>query len=553
MDFLRKHHRLLFYTSWFLVNLIQAWSTGLFDVEAYYWVYSKFPAWGYFDHPPMIALLIKAGTSLFPGELGVRIFIVILNLLTIAIIERLLPKKDPILFYAICGSIAVAQIGGIIAVPDLPLLFFVALYFLLYKRFAEKMNLVNSVVLGLGIALMLYSKYHGILLVFFTLLSNPRLLLRYQTYIAAAVAVILFLPHIIWQFEHGLPSVQYHLFERNASHYRPAFTTEYLLGQLALAGPLIGWLLIYAAMKYKPVEATEKAMKWSLGGIYIFFLLSTFKGRVEANWTIPAFVPLIVLSHQFILQNASYKKWIYRTVPVTLLLVLAVRIYMGLDLPKSTSFSKDEFHGNRPWVEAIRSRAKEDAVVVLDSYQTPSKYWFYTGKPAIGLNTPSYRRNNYNFWPIELAFIGKPALVMGAFDSVHLNERFVIDYLKESGSTHVPYYYSLSAIQLKKVRATRTGNRLSISSKAELPLEYLSLIAQKPIDTAGIYLAIIRENKPVEYVQTGYKVSSLKSTNSEIELNCVLPRTEDAYTLKLAISSVIPGRLSVNSTAFTIE
>ena len=95
MDFLKKNHRLLFYSSWFILNLIQAWSTGLFDDEAYYWIYSKFPAWGYFDHPPMIAMLIKAGSSLFSGELGVRLFIVILNVLTILIIEKLLDKKDP--------------------------------------------------------------------------------------------------------------------------------------------------------------------------------------------------------------------------------------------------------------------------------------------------------------------------------------------------------------------------------------------------------------------------------------------------------------------------
>ena len=53
-------------------------------------------------------------------------------------------------FYAICGSIAVAQIGGIIAVPDLPLLFFVSLYFLLYKRFSDNMNLLNTSYLAWG-------------------------------------------------------------------------------------------------------------------------------------------------------------------------------------------------------------------------------------------------------------------------------------------------------------------------------------------------------------------------------------------------------------------
>jgi len=53
-EFIKKHHRVLFFTSWFIINLWQAATTGLLDDEAYYWVYSQYPAWGYYDHPPMI-------------------------------------------------------------------------------------------------------------------------------------------------------------------------------------------------------------------------------------------------------------------------------------------------------------------------------------------------------------------------------------------------------------------------------------------------------------------------------------------------------------------
>jgi 4-amino-4-deoxy-L-arabinose transferase-like glycosyltransferase len=61
------------------VNLIQATFTGLLHDEAYYWVWSKHLDWGYFDHPPMIALLIKAGTIIGDTELGVRLIFVILS------------------------------------------------------------------------------------------------------------------------------------------------------------------------------------------------------------------------------------------------------------------------------------------------------------------------------------------------------------------------------------------------------------------------------------------------------------------------------------------
>ena len=72
-EFFRKNHRFLFYSSWIILGLIQSRFTELLDDEAYYWVYSKFLDWGYFDHPPMVALLIKLGYSIFQNELGVRL------------------------------------------------------------------------------------------------------------------------------------------------------------------------------------------------------------------------------------------------------------------------------------------------------------------------------------------------------------------------------------------------------------------------------------------------------------------------------------------------
>ena len=68
-----KNHRLIFYSCWILLGLLQAALTELQDDEAYYWVYGQYLDWGYFDHPPMIGLLVKAGYSLFVNELGVRL------------------------------------------------------------------------------------------------------------------------------------------------------------------------------------------------------------------------------------------------------------------------------------------------------------------------------------------------------------------------------------------------------------------------------------------------------------------------------------------------
>ena len=89
-----------FALAWFLINLVQSYFTEILEDEAYYWVYSEFLAWGYFDHPPMIAILIKLGSMIIPGELGVRLFPSLLGAATILIVYQLIPKgnRDPRIF-----------------------------------------------------------------------------------------------------------------------------------------------------------------------------------------------------------------------------------------------------------------------------------------------------------------------------------------------------------------------------------------------------------------------------------------------------------------------
>ena len=60
---------------WWLANLFTAGCSELANDEAYYHIFAQNLAWGYYDHPPMTALLVWLGESLFAGELGVRFFI----------------------------------------------------------------------------------------------------------------------------------------------------------------------------------------------------------------------------------------------------------------------------------------------------------------------------------------------------------------------------------------------------------------------------------------------------------------------------------------------
>src|SRR5215213_8424337 len=226
------YHKHLFYGTWLLLNLVQSAATGLLDDEAYYWVYSRFPAWGYFDHPPMVAWLFKGGYAIFPNELGVRLLFAVMSAGSIWLLQKLLNVKDHLLYYTIVLSMAVLQLAGILAIPDTPLLFFTVVFFFVYKKLLEKPGVLMAVLWGVSMALLMYSKYHGALVILFTLLSNPKLFTRAYVYIAGITGLLLLAPHLYWQYANGFPSVQFHFRERNAPEYRIAFTLDYIASQL---------------------------------------------------------------------------------------------------------------------------------------------------------------------------------------------------------------------------------------------------------------------------------------------------------------------------------
>jgi len=413
-------YRILFYSSLFIINLLQAWNTELFDDEAYYWVCSRFLDWGYFDHPPMIALLIRIGSFIFPSELGVRIFIVILSVFSIYLIENLTKPQNKKLFYSIILNIVLLQIGGILATPDIPLFFFTALFFIVFSKFTEKQGVLQTLYLSVVIALLIYSKYHGILVVLFSLFSNVSLLSKRSTYFVAAFSILLLFPHFLWQVHHGYPSIQYQLFERVSPPYNISFTSDFILGQLLIPGPLVGWLIIWAAFKCKTNTAVERAMLFSIIGFYALFFVSSFFTRTEANWTIPILVPIIYLSYQYLKNDHKKARWIYKLLPFSLIISLVLKTYMFLDISQIKFVPKDEFHQNKTWAAEIKKEAGGLPVIFTNSYQRASKYWFYSGDTSFSLNTYKYRRSGYNFWPLEKQLQHKTVMLVGSEHADHM-------------------------------------------------------------------------------------------------------------------------------------
>ncbi|WP_222538825.1 glycosyltransferase family 39 protein [Pedobacter polysacchareus] len=394
----------IFLGVWTLLNIIQASFVEVHSDEAYYWMYAKFLDWGYFDHPPMVALFIKIGDLLLPSTLGMRFFTVITSSLSVLLLWKIVkPYGENIkLFILLFSSIVLFHVYGFITTPDAPLFFFTILFFYIYQRYVASDELKWALLLAIVIACLLYSKYHGILVLGFTILSNLKLLKRPSFWLIVGLAILAFLPHIWWQVENNYPSFYYHVIDRSAAFYKSKFTTEYLLAQLALAGPLVGWFLYRSATLLKTPDVFVRALKVNFYGVFIFFLFSTFKGRVEAHWTLPGMICLFILAYLY-LSKRTVPKWFERLAIVNIVLIFLVRMVLLIPIPflmKNRSVAY--YFGNESWAKQIHEKAGDAPVIFMNAFQEPSKYNYYNKTTkGFGYDSRDYRKNQYDIWPLE--------------------------------------------------------------------------------------------------------------------------------------------------------
>ena len=196
MEKLKQHKFLLPVTIILLsiLNIIQGSYTELLPDEAYYWVYSQYMNWGFFDHPPLVAVWVTISDFLFTEELGVRFFSAIsfslMMYLVWVTIDHPSKNKYSWLFLLLFLSTALLNVYGFITTPDTPLLFFFSLFLWAYKLYLTKKNTLVYFILSIAITGMMYSKYQGVLVIFFIFLSNWKLVKDYKIWLVCFGALI---------------------------------------------------------------------------------------------------------------------------------------------------------------------------------------------------------------------------------------------------------------------------------------------------------------------------------------------------------------------------
>ena len=401
---------LLWLGVWWIANLVQAGFTELANDEAYYHMFAERLAWGYFDHPPVTALLVWAGERLFGGELGVRFFFTVLQPLYLWILWRLIRpadagRRDAALFVVVSAATLMLQLYGFIAVPDGPLMFTTALFLLTFKWFSENRRRA-WLWMGIAMALMAYSKYHGALVVLFALAANPRQLLRPALYSSGAVALLLLMPHLVWQYEHDWASFAYHLSGRN-SVFRPGYVVEFLANVLVVFNPFFVPLYVQAWRKVKPQTPVGRALKLLPVAFIVFFMLSSLRGYVQPQWVIVSCFGLVCVLFAYARRHPRTRRYVMRAGGVTVGLIVLVRLVMIFN-PLGIRF---EVFNNPESYAAIAAEADGRPVVFRYGYAVAAKYAFYTGGEAYCQPNIRYRTHQWQFRDDDSQFIGREVLV----------------------------------------------------------------------------------------------------------------------------------------------
>ena len=401
---------LLWLGVWWIANLVQAGFTELANDEAYYHMFAERLAWGYFDHPPVTALLVWAGERLFGGELGVRFFFTVLQPLYLWILWRLIRpadagRRDAALFVVVSAATLMLQLYGFIAVPDGPLMFTTALFLLTFKWFSENRRRA-WLWMGIAMALMAYSKYHGALVVLFALAANPRQLLRPALYSSGAVALLLLVPHLVWQYEHDWASFAYHLSGRN-SVFRPGYVVEFLANVLVVFNPFFVPLYVQAWRKVKPQTPVGRALKLLPVAFIVFLMLSSLRGYVQPQWVIVSCFGLVCVLFAYARRHPRTRRYVMRAGGVTVGLIVLVRLVMIFN-PLGIRF---EVFNNPESYAAIAAEADGRPVVFRYGYAVAAKYAFYTGGEAYCQPNIRYRTHQWQFRDDDSQFIGREVLV----------------------------------------------------------------------------------------------------------------------------------------------
>ena len=319
-----------------IIRLLFISNTLLINDEAYYAIYARHLAWGYVDHGPIIAYLIKFFTLIWENSFTVRLgATTLMSVLTIILYyfgKKYFNSQTGVLLSLSLTANMLFHTNSIVITPDVPMTFFTILAMMFYYLsycVDKKYIYIGGGMLGLAVLSKISALFPAIGIALYPILIKEKRhwLKNIHYYGSFTLAFLIFLPFIIWNFQNDFAFVL-----NQGSHiYRGGGIGHFInlwLGIAVISGPLFFYFsVIKPFINLKRWKNLSDSIQFFTIVTIVplsYFLGHSLFSKFELNWPAPVFLSGLFL---FALQiKNTQKRLYYAQIIYSLLLIFIITV-----------------------------------------------------------------------------------------------------------------------------------------------------------------------------------------------------------------------------------
>ena len=377
----------------------------------YYWSWGQHLAFGYLDGPPLIAYVMKFidyifGTTLFSVNVPAVFFVLCIAVYVYKITRFLTNNVDMGIVATTLWLISDATTYGLVSkttYDGLEQLFWsMAIYYILVFLKTNHTRYIYYV--GTILGLLLLSKYTGFVLIlalflFFISKSSLRTLFKNKHfYFSMFLMSCIFLPNIIWNYQHGWLTFSFQL-HRHPSNESSSLSAIYYLKHFFRGyGIFLGILVFMIARHGKP--GINKLLLYFFTFVSIvpllFWTMTSFLAHVDYNYLEFLNIFFVALLAYY-LMSFRYKK----------ILWLLLFLYTTFSINFLTKFDRYTNHRKYDYkllAEAVKIYDKKNSIPIIgeSNYEDLSKLSFQSEKSVVTYSPKCPgNQGQFTYWNID--------------------------------------------------------------------------------------------------------------------------------------------------------
>lgn len=423
---------------------------GIMPQDAYYDFYAQHLDLSYYDHPPMIAYLLRFFTAIF----GKNVFAIKLADTTITgvflfafyrLTKKFLSENKALLATALLLSTFMVSILSLVSTPDVPLMlcWTLSLSFL-YEAIWNKKN-IYWIWSGIMTGLSFDSKYTAVFIIIgllgFLLIAKTKrkFLISPWIFLYLICFAVTILPVVIWNIRNKFASFKFQSEGRvkEGIEFDPSGFAGVVGHQTAILLPILFFSLVYFIYRilrkygFRFARIPEKTLFLLSFFIPLFigFLSLSFIYWVKINWMMPAYITGIIWIARF-----WNRKWLrYQlifSVVVHVAMAIEILFYLVPIRSDDTWFGWKEFSSE---VASVRKQYPEAFIFSSDDYKTSAVLNFF-------LNETVYSKNVVGQRALQFDFVGTNLQLLNGRDAIFIDSNPRFDNL-ENENDHIPSFY----------------------------------------------------------------------------------------------------------------